>query len=537
MDVLAEKRKLRYNFFMKIFSKKNCEFLFTSIFLVSIFSCAKNQSPKIAQPAKGVYYCIFVRSFADSNGDGIGDLNGIASKLDYLENLGVSGIWLMPIFPSHSYHGYDVDDYYNVNEEYGTISDLENLCAKCAERGISVILDLPLNHSSIHNKWFLQSIDEKNPKHSWYRWANPQENPDINFNATIWQHKVWNKRGENFYSGLYYDGMPDFNHDNLEVRDEFKNIIKFWLEKGVSGFRFDAASHIYNSAKLPSSVKDGQERALNFWNEICSYAKSVKSDAFMVGEVWESNGTRAEYMRSIPSTFHFDLGTKIINAIKNSDGMNNSIAAGLLNDYELYAQKNPNFIDAPFLTNHDQNRSPLQFKNDERCVKLAAAMYLFLPGIPFVYYGEEIAMNGAKPDEQIRTPFIWSSKSNEKMQTDWIESKYNAKTKGAAEQLKDKNSVLNFYKDAIHFRNSNEVFSHGKFLPYETKNSKITSWTLESGEKKVFVFFNLADEEQKIARPKQSENFKILFSANPNGAKISNDEILLAPKNAVVFGN
>lgn len=389
MDVLAEKRKLRYNFFMKIFSKKNCEFLFTSIFLVSIFSCAKNQSPKIAQPAQGVYYCIFVRSFADSNGDGIGDLNGIASKLDYLENLGVSGIWLMPIFPSHSYHGYDVDDYYNVNKEYGTISDLENLCAKCAERGISVILDLPLNHSSIHNKWFLQSIDEKNPKHSWYRWANPQENPDINFNATIWQHKVWNKRGENFYSGLYYDGMPDFNHDNLEVRDEFKNIIKFWLEKGVSGFRFDAASHIYNSAKLPSSVKDGQERALDFWNEICSYAKSVKSDAFMVGEVWESNGTRAEYMRSIPSTFHFDLGTKIINAIKNSDGMNNSIAAGLLNDYELYAQKNPNFIDAPFLTNHDQNRSPLQFKNNERCVKLAAAMYLFLPGIPFVYYGEQ----------------------------------------------------------------------------------------------------------------------------------------------------
>ena len=136
---------------------------------------------------QGVYYCIFVRSFADSNGDGIGDLNGIASKLDYLENLGVSGIWLMPIFPSHSYHGYDVDDYYNVNEEYGTISDLENLCAKCAERGISVILDLPLNHSSIHNKWFLQSIDEKNPKHSWYRWANPQENHDINFNATICQ--------------------------------------------------------------------------------------------------------------------------------------------------------------------------------------------------------------------------------------------------------------------------------------------------------------------------------------------------------------
>ena len=134
--------------------------------------------------------------------------------------------------------------------------------------------------------------------------------------------------------------MPDFNHENFEVLDEFKNIIKFWIEKGVSGFRFDAAGHIYNSAKLPSSVKDGQERALNFWNEICSYAKSVKSDVFMVGEVWESNGIRAEYMRSIPSTFHFDLGTKIINAIKNSDGSNNAIAAGLFNDYELYAQKN-----------------------------------------------------------------------------------------------------------------------------------------------------------------------------------------------------
>ncbi|MCH5282503.1 MAG: alpha-amylase [Treponema sp.] len=521
---------------MKAFSKENYSFLFSAIFLASIFSCAENQGLKIVKPQQGVYYCIFVRSFADSNGDGIGDLNGIASKLDYLENLGVSGIWLLPIFPSHSYHGYDVDDYYNVNGEYGTISDLENLCAKCAERGISVILDLPLNHSSVHNEWFLQSVDERNPKHSWYRWANAQ-NSDINFDASIWQHKVWNRRGEKFYSGLYYGGMPDFNHDNPEVRDEFKRIIKFWLEKGVSGFRFDAAGQIYNSLKLPVSVKDGQERAVNFWNEICSYTKSVKSDAFMVGEVWESNGIRAEYMRALPSTFHFDLGGKIINAIKNSDGANNSIAAGLFNDYELYAQKNPNFIDAPFLTNHDQNRWPLQFKNDERCVKLAAAMYLFLPGIPFVYYGEEIAMNGAKPDEQIRTPFIWSKKSSEKMQTNWIDSKYNANTKGADEQLKDKNSVLNFYKDAIHFRNANEIFSRGKFSPYETKNSKITSWTLEDGEKKIFAFFNLADEAQKVVVPEQGEGFKILFSSDSRDSKIRENEISLAPKSVVIFGN
>lgn len=495
------------------------------------------RSQENTNPRQGVYYSIFVRSFADSDGDGIGDLNGITSKLDYLEKLGVSGIWLLPIFPSESYHGYSVEDYYSVNPDYGTLDDFRNLCAKAEEHGISVIIDMVLNHSSVHNKWFIESVDENSPKHAWYRWANPEANPEINFSAQIYGHKVWNQLGNNFYAGLYSKSMPDFNHDNPEVRAEFKSILKFWLEQGASGFRFDAAHNVYNLAKLPVGTTDGQKRAVEFWQEICGFVRTQKPDAFMVGEVWDTAGIRADYMRALPSTFHFDLGTKIISAVKNADASNNALAKSLANDYASYAAQNPAYIDAPFISNHDQNRFALQFKNNADSLKLAASLYLFLPGIPFIYYGEELGMNGAKPDEQIRTPFIWSAESVPE-QTKWIESKYNKKTIPADRQAKDKNSVLNFYRNAVNFRNSNEALTHGTFSVYESGNASIISWLMRTGSdgnKKAWCFFNVSPSEQKIARPENSEGCKVLFSTK--NAALKNSEISLGEKGVLVLGN
>lgn len=514
---------------------------FCAALSLAFLSCAKignekMKAQKVMDAKSGVYYSLFTRSFADSNGDGIGDIQGIISKLDYLKSLGVSGIWLLPIFPSNSYHGYDVDNYYDVNPEYGSLQDFERLCSECKKCGIAVIIDMPLNHSSVHNEWFIESTAPDSPKRSWYRWTDGKD-PEINLKAVAWNHKVWNELGGSYYSGLYYHGMPDFNHDNPEVRAEFKKVLEFWLSKGASGFRFDAANHLYDAQKLPSSVRDGQERAVAFWKEMTGFVLGVKPDAFMVGEVWDTAGVRADYMRGLPSTFHFDLGTKIIAAVKAKNSSNNALAKALAGDYEAAAARNPAFIDAPFLTNHDQNRFALQFKNDADSIKLAASIYLFLPGVPFVYYGEEIGMNGAKPDEQIRTPFVWSEyekSGGDAAQTKWIESKYNAKTIPADKQAGDKNSILNYYRKAIAFRTQNAAFFKGAFLPNDSENPAALSWSIQSEQGKIYCFFNLSDQEQGVEKPWDFDGAKILFfQKKPRQAK---DKLLLLPKSAVIYG-
>lgn len=497
------------------------------------FGNSKMKSQRQFNPQTGVYYSLFTRSFADSDGDGIGDLNGIISKLDYLEGLGISGVWLLPIFASHSYHGYDVDDYYEVNSQYGTLQDFERLCSECSKRGIAVILDMPLNHSSVHNQWFIDSTNPKSPRRSWYRWTDGRD-PEINLKAQAWNHKVWNELGGSYYSGLYYHGMPDFNHDNPQVRAEFKNILKFWLDRGASGFRFDAANHLYDAQKIPASVRDGQERAVAFWAEMRDFVLAQKPGAFMVGEVWDTAGVRADYMRGLPSTFHFDLGAKIIAAVKSKSASNNALAKGLANDFEAAAAKNPNFVDAPFLTNHDQNRFALQFKNDADSIKLAASMYLFLPGVPFVYYGEEIGMNGAKPDEQIRTPFVWSAAGADKAQTKWIESKYNAKTIPADKQDADKNSVLNFYKKAIAFRTQNAACFRGQFSPNDSQNSSVISWKIQGADGQiVYCYFNVSDQEQDVQKPQGAPGAKILFC--PKKAALAKEALRLPARSCAVL--
>ncbi len=505
------------------------QFLFTQIFCAALFSCKKQSTvPVQASPESGVYYSLFVRSFADSNSDGIGDFNGITAKLDYLQELGITGIWLLPIFPSHSYHGYDIDDYYNVNPEYGTMADFAHLVSECNLRGISVIIDMPLNHSSVYNNFFISSIQKESKTHDWYRWTD-FSNKEINLSSSIWKHRVWNSidslkelyggimpvsdyDADLYYSGLYSPKMPDFNHDNKELREEFKNILRFWLSKGVAGFRFDAAGNIYNTAKLPSNDRTGQKRAKAFWREITNYVKSIKSDAFLVGEVWENTGTRADYMSSLPSTFHFDIGPQIIDAVKNQSAPNNALAKRIYNDLCQYADKNPEYIDAPFLTNHDQNRFALQLKNNPDMIKLASSMYIFQEGVPFIYYGEEIAMNGAKPDEQIRTPFIWDAQGKDAMQASWIESKYNKNTVPQKMQESDKNSILSYYKKIIHLKTSCPALRYGRLTPFNTSNMEIISWKMsapgtagKNGESlaekcdTVYVFFNVTDKEQEVS--------------------------------------
>lgn len=502
--------------------------------------------PRRAQtPTAGVYYCIFVRSFADSNGDGIGDFKGMTARLDYLNDgndrttsdLGVTGIWLLPIFPSQSYHGYNVDDYYGVNPDYGTLADFEEFLSEAEKRGISVIIDMTCNHSSLYTDWFIESRNKDSPYRGWYRWVEDGDTR-YNLNQKIWGHNLWNYYEGAYYAGLFESGMPDFNLSNPAVREEFKNIASYWIGKGVDGFRFDAAGHVFNAAKLAAG-EESQSQGVAFWKELVGHVRSVKPDAYTVGEVWEPTSTRAVYMQGLGSTFHFDLGTKIVDAIREGSGGKNNIANSLYGDYATYKEMNPDYIDAPFLTNHDQNRISGMLRGDSRLLKLSASLYILAEGVPFMYYGEEIGLMGAKPDEQIRTPMLWNDPGKDRLQTSWIESKYNKNTIPVSRQQKDPESLLNYYKRLIRVKTAHSALFEGRFTAVATDASEIVSWKMESQKEKAFVLHNLSPKPVTLVLPPEAlgadgARMPLIF-AGSSGVTITGTSITLPPRESAVL--
>jgi len=533
----VEKNKSKSRFFVKNVAVAVVLFTVTVAFLFSGCTKSQNSNTKNSQsfgitPSEGVYYSLFVRSFSDSDNDGTGDFNGITDKLDYLHSLGITGIWLLPIFPSHSYHGYDVDDYYSVNPDYGTMEDFENLILQCNKRKINVMIDITFNHSSKYNDWFIKSKDSNDPHRTWYHWINTPNN------TKVWGHKLWNEDSShpgNYYAGEFDSGMPDFNLENTELRAELKKVLKFWLDKGVSGFRFDAAGHIYDKIKMPEGFVCSTEKSAEFWKEITNYLKSTRSDQYSVAEVWSSTHIRALSLAGLDSVFHFDLGDNyIINSIKNNSAGNNNYAHIVQNDFLSYEKYNQNFIDAPFLTNHDQARVAGLLRSNTANLKLAAGMYILGQGVPFVYYGEEIGMMSGANDESKRTPMLWGDKG----ETTWASQAdciYNKKTIPVKVQNKDKDSLLNYYRKLINFRNSHQAFVKGKFSPLDTKNEKISSWTMEYSEnvsEKAYVYHNLSEEETVISVP---ENLKIVFSTYEKKTKLKENKLTVPAKCSVVL--
>lgn len=542
----------------KTLLRKSTVLALCSSFALSFFSCASTSGadsavealPRSAKGAKqGVYYSLFVRSFADSNGDGIGDFNGITAKLDYLNDgddsttsdLGITGIWLLPIFPSQTYHGYDVDDYYAVNPEYGTMEDFERLVQECKKRGISVIIDMTCNHSSRYTEWFQDGRNPEDPHHEWYRWIKADDKR-YNLEQRMWGHKVWNedkKYSGNYYAGLFTSDMPDFNLDSQELRAEFKKVMKFWLDKGVAGFRYDAAGHIYNSAKTPPEA-NSTEKAVSWWKEITDWNKSINPDTYNVGEVWENNAIRSMYIAGLGSDFHFDMGNRILDTLKTGDDGNNSYANGLQADYSRLAKSNPDYIDAPFLSNHDTPRAAGLLKGNTEMCKAAASLYMLTEGVPFMYYGEEIGMRSGTDDPSKRTPMLWddtseSGKTKDKLQTKWSESRYNVKTIPVASQAKDPDSLLQFYKRLIRVRCAYPSLYEGRFNAVASGSEKISSWEMKSAEETSFVMVNISAESVTVAVPEQYRTFTPAFISNKETALVSANEVTLPPYSTLVL--
>lgn len=540
---------------------------------------------KAATPCEGVYYSMFVRSFADSNKDGVGDFRGIIKKLDYLNDgrddttsdLGITGIWLLPIFPSPSYHGYDVDDYYAVNSEYGSMEDFEELLAECKKRGISVIIDMTCNHSSNYNDWFKASKKADSPYRTWYRWVTDMDFTDNGgvYNrgqkglaGNIWvpdlSTKVTGPDGEplldksgkqvmQYYAGLFSTAMPDFNMDTQAVRDEFKKVFKYWQDKGVSGFRFDAAGHIYNANEVaPGSPT--LDAAVGFWREMNDAVRANNPQAFTVAEVWDATSTRARYMEGMISNFDFDLGKLICDIINNQEANDqagtvdtdeksyNGFSRSMRVTYDMYKKYNNDYIDSPFLSNHDQPRSSAMLRNDLNKQKLAADMYILLEGTPFIYYGEEIGMHSGADDPSKRTPLIWNKGTKDKMQCSWTNNGaygnaniYNKNTISIAEQQKDAESLLTHYKRVIRVKTAHSALFKGRLEPLGLGKPTLESYMMSCDEENAFVVHNVSSKDAvTVELPPNVKDFNLVYAAK-DASTVKDGVLTIAPQSSVVL--
>lgn len=442
-----------------------------------------------------VWYEIFVRSFYDSDGDGIGDFNGLTQKLDYLNDgdpntdtdLGIGGIWLMPIHPSPSYHGYDVTDYRAINPDYGTMVDFKNFLAAAHERGIKVIIDYVMNHTSTEHPWFEASANDDAHFRDFYRWEN--SNPGY---SGPWGQQVWHQRNGDYYYGLFWGGMPDLNYENPAVKDSMFAISDFWIEEvGVDGFRQDAVLYIDEDG---STLKNTPE-TFQFWQDFTANLKAANPEAFSVGEAWEPTETVLQYITNdrLDYAFEFDLARAIINGVNSGD------ATGFIGQMQKVYDNYPFLQYGNFLTNHDMNRVFNDFGQDIDKNKVAASLYLTLPGIPYLYYGEEVGMLGQKPDEDIRLPMQWSDEVNAGFTTGnpWRAPNSNYADFNVEVMQEDENSLFNHYRELIQLRNSGYQLQFGQLDIGSSSDERVLSFIRgnEDGINPVIVITNLSSEK------------------------------------------
>jgi glycosidase len=456
-----------------------------------------------AQPARapidttwrrgGTCYEIFVRSFFDSDGDGIGDFNGLAQKLDYVNDgnprstrsLGAKCIWLMPIDASPSYHGYDVKNYYRVNPEYGTMADFKRLVAEAHRRGIEVLVDLVLNHASSQHPYFLEALhDPASPHRNWFRFS-----PTKRDEKGPWGQDLWHKSPERdeWYYGIFTSEMPDLNYENLEVRAEAARVAKFWLtEMGVDGFRLDAVPYLVEEGTAVSNTP-GTHAVLR---EFSAAVRRTAPGAFTVGEVWDSIGAVMPYYPDqLDSYFTFELSDALLDAVRTGT------ATKLLASYARMQRAMPGTRWSPFLRNHDQTRTLTALGGDRAAARQAAELLLTLPGLPFVYYGEEIGMTGDKPDPRLRTPMQWTPGRAAGFTTAaaWEPLQPDTATANVAVEERDSASLLAHYRKLIHLRANNAALGGGDFVPLQASDPAVAAFLRRDGAHVVLVVANLAN--------------------------------------------
>ncbi|MGF1637405.1 MAG: alpha-amylase family glycosyl hydrolase [Cyclobacteriaceae bacterium] len=511
-------------------------FLRTLPILWLLWSCnapkASDEGKDFAEFPHAVTYEIFVQSFADSNGDGIGDIAGMTSRLDYLQELGVRGIWLMPIMPSPSYHKYDVIDYKAIHPDYGTMDDFKHFLAEAKKRDIKVVIDMIINHTSNRHPWFLKSSSSKdNPYRDYYVWADEatilresklvKEATGDSDNKHQW-HDM-DGQDEKYY-GFFYGGMPDLNFDNEKVKEEIFDIGRFWLEEvGVDGFRLDAAKHIFEDNRVADNHA--------FWVEYREAMEAIKPDVYIIGEVWAPTEQIAPFLSGLPSLFNFDLAYSILESLNKEQNLSATVKGhgteinegitledAFLIKEKIYAEITTDYVDAIFLSNHDQNRVMSVLGNDIAKAKQAAAILLSLPGTPYLYYGEEIGMRGMKPDPTIREPFLWDSIDKDTARATWIEPKFTMDESlvPLAMQKQDPNKIFHTYKKLIAIRNHSEALTFGQLEKSPLSSESLMAWYRTYEGKQVLVLHNLSSSQSADISISELNKAEILFASHDN---------------------
>ena len=439
-----------------------------------------------------VFYHIFVGSFSDSNGDGIGDLRGIINRLDYLNDgdpnsgasLGVEGIWLSPIFRSPSYHKYDTTDYYTVDSDFGTMDDLKELAAECHKRGIKLILDLVINHTGSHNQWFVDfrnahvTGDTSSPYYDFFSWNDTGSTGGRSF-AKLGS-------SDHYYECNFSGDMPELNYDNPAVYDAILEVARYYLEDiGVDGFRFDAAKYIYFGENA---------RSAEFWKKYMTDLRAIKPGIFTVGEVWDSDMVTAQYFPAL-DCFNFTMA--------QVEGLISSTTKrGNVNGFTSYIEYYINNIrkDRPdanlisFIANHDTDRAAGYMTYASGYAKMAASLYLLAPGSSFIYYGEEIAMKGsrgsANTDANRRLAMLWGDGDTVRDPKGTTFDRDKQTNGTVADMLGNPDSLYNHYKKLILIRKANPEIASGEFHALVVPDTNAGGFVSTMNSEAVAVFHN-----------------------------------------------
>ena len=515
-----------------------------------------------------VFYEIYPRSFADGNNDGIGDLKGITSKLDYLKDLGVDAIWISPCFPSPQVDfGYDVSDYENIDPMYGTLADFDILANEAKKHSIRIILDFVVNHTSDQHKWFLDSKSSRTAKYrDWYIWRDgkgpgqPPNNWTSTFGGSAWK---FDPTTSQYYYHFFYAEQPDLNWRNPAVKDAMFDVTRWWYKRGVSGFRLDAVDTLFEDPQLhdnpiahPGTNAFGDPFEINKYNtklpEVHDTLRGLRkvadeNNGVLIGETWTADiaelnryyGAHNDELQ-LPMDFLFTTVNKL-----SAAEFRKQIAA--VNSASGW----PTFV----ISNHDIARSYDRYgdgKHNDEIAKLMAGLYLTLRGTPIMYYGEEIGMKTTPPTRKEdvkdpigvkgwpkekgrdgeRTPMQWNDKANGGFSTakPWLPVPPTYKTHNVADEAKDPNSVLEFYRKVLKLRHTNPALLDGEYTPMNESDANVLSYLRVYKDQAVLVALNMSAVEQKVKIDLASKKFSGIGGlVNTPGSSAKGEDITLAP--------
>lgn len=517
------------------------------LLLVLLTTCTSEEKSAGAKWPWGVKYEVFVMSFADGDGDGKGDFKGLTAKLDYFSDLGVNGIWLMPIMPSDTYHKYHVIDYKNIDPDYGTLDDFKTFVEEAHKRDIRIITDFVINHTGNMHPWFLEAQKgEDNPYRDYYVWADKDSVrraiaaldhvPDSD-QLFRW-HPIGGDTTAPHYYGYFNELCPDLNLDNPRVREEIIDIARFWLkEVKVDGFRMDAARHVFPDGR----AEDNHE----FWVWFRQEMEKIDPDVYLVGEVWSTASVVAPYLKGLPSLFNFDLGYAITNvAAAGKDTIHLVEKYREIRDY--YRSVTSDYLDATFVKNHDQTRILTELKGNANKAKMTAAILMTMPGTPYIYYGEEIGMLGDKqatfevqlgPDVFVREPFIWAEGTSDPLQTSWQKAQYSTDKTVVPwnVQKDDPDSFYNFYKRLTHFRNNSPALTYGDIEEVDIPADEIVAFFRRHDNEERLVIHNVADVEVTVRLEGTIGRFSKVTYSTKREIRIEDGEARIPAYSTVVF--